>query len=99
MFYKSAIQSFKSLDLLSFFYSPCAGLIADIKRKVPFYLSDYKDALHIQCLAAFVYVFLGTFTPNVTFGGLLGQATDQYMVSFLFMFFGITDCDGFLRIS
>ena len=38
---------------------PFKGLIDDIKRKAPYYLSDYKDALHIQCLASFVYVFLG----------------------------------------
>ncbi|KAL4222173.1 Sodium bicarbonate cotransporter 3 [Mactra antiquata] len=58
---------------------PFQGLYYDIKRKIPWYWSDFKDGIHIQCLAAFVYVFLGTFTPNVTFGGLLGQATDQYM--------------------
>lgn len=58
---------------------PFSGLINDIKRKAPWYWSDWKDGVHIQCLAAFIYVFLGTFTPNVTFGGLLGQATDQYM--------------------
>ncbi|KAJ8313637.1 hypothetical protein KUTeg_008198 [Tegillarca granosa] len=61
---------------------PFLGLIRDIKRKVPFYLSDFKDAIHIQCLASFIYVFLGTMTPNVTFGGLLGEATDQYMGGF-----------------
>ncbi|XP_033761827.1 sodium bicarbonate cotransporter 3-like isoform X1 [Pecten maximus] len=58
---------------------PFKGLYDDIKRKIPWYWSDYKDAIHIQCLASFVYVFLGTLTPNVTFGGLLGEATDQYM--------------------
>ncbi|KAL4217260.1 Sodium bicarbonate cotransporter 3 [Mactra antiquata] len=55
------------------------GLIADIKRKVPWYLSDFKDCLHIQCVASTIFLFLATLTPNVTFGGLLGQATDQYM--------------------
>ncbi|XP_045177486.2 electrogenic sodium bicarbonate cotransporter 1-like isoform X5 [Mercenaria mercenaria] len=55
------------------------GLLNDIRRKVPFYLSDFKDALHIQCVASFFFLFLATLTPNVTFGGLLGQATDQYM--------------------
>ncbi|KAK3108694.1 hypothetical protein FSP39_013514 [Pinctada imbricata] len=58
---------------------PFSGLYNDVKRKIPHYLSDFKDALHIQCLGSFVYVFLGTLTPNVTFGGLLGEATDQYM--------------------
>ena len=66
--------------IVSLIFSPLSGLVNDIKRKIPWYGSDFKDSLHIQCLAAFVYVFLGTFTPNVTFGGLLGQATDQYMV-------------------
>ena len=68
-------------------FSPLSGLVNDIKRKIPWYGSDFKDSLHIQCLAAFVYVFLGTFTPNVTFGGLLGQATDQYMVSTLWSYY------------
>ncbi|CAG5127462.1 unnamed protein product, partial [Candidula unifasciata] len=58
---------------------PFGGLINDIKRKIPFYVSDFTDALHIQCLASFVYIFLATLTPNVTFGGMLGQETDQYM--------------------
>ncbi|XP_045177681.2 sodium bicarbonate cotransporter 3-like isoform X2 [Mercenaria mercenaria] len=55
------------------------GLLQDIKRKIPFYLSDFKDALHIQCVASFFFLFLATLTPNVTFGGLLGHATDNYM--------------------
>ena len=49
-----------------------------MKRKVPFSLSDYKEALHVQCLGTFVYVFLGTITLNATFGGLLRQTTYLY---------------------
>ena len=56
------------------------GLITDVKRKLPWYASDFKDSLHIQCVASIIYLYLATLTPNVTFGGLLGQATDQYMV-------------------
>lgn len=55
------------------------GLINDVKRKLPYYWSDYTDCVHIQCIASVIYLFLATLTPNVTFGGLLGQATDQYM--------------------
>ncbi|XP_046585497.1 LOW QUALITY PROTEIN: electrogenic sodium bicarbonate cotransporter 1-like [Haliotis rubra] len=55
------------------------GMIADIKRKLPWYGSDFKDCLHIQCVASVIFLYLATLTPNVTFGGLLGQATDQYM--------------------
>lgn len=55
------------------------GLVADIKRKIPWYASDFKDCLHIQCVASTLYLYLATLTPNVTFGGLLGLATNQYM--------------------
>ncbi|KAK7500834.1 hypothetical protein BaRGS_00008078 [Batillaria attramentaria] len=58
---------------------PLAGLFADIKRKAPFYLSDFTDAFHIQCLPAFIFIFLATLTNNVTFGALLGQGTGNYM--------------------
>ena len=56
------------------------GLRADIKRKAKFYLSDFKDALHIQCLASFVFLYFACLTPIITFGGLLGDATDNNMV-------------------
>lgn len=55
------------------------GLIEDVKRKIPWYASDFKDCLHIQCVASIIFLYLATLTPNVTFGGLLGLATDQYM--------------------
>uniref|UniRef100_K1QYU5 Anion exchange protein n=1 Tax=Magallana gigas TaxID=29159 RepID=K1QYU5_MAGGI len=55
------------------------GLIQDVKRKWKWYISDFTDAIHVQCFASFVYLFLATLTPNVTFGGLLGVATKQYM--------------------
>lgn len=55
------------------------GLVADVQRKAKWYYSDFKDGLHLQCVASIVFLYLATLTPNVTFGGLLGQATDQYM--------------------
>merc|ERR1719412_3310112 len=53
------------------------GLINDIKRKAPHYLSDYKDAIHMQTLASFIFIYFACLTPIVTFGGLLGDATDN----------------------
>ncbi|KAK3083416.1 hypothetical protein FSP39_022102 [Pinctada imbricata] len=55
------------------------GLVEDIKRKIPFMPSDFKDCLHIQCVASTLFLYLATLTPNVTFGGLLSIATDSYM--------------------
>ena len=57
------------------------GLIADIKRKAPWYLSDYTDALHPQCIASLFFMYFACLAPIVTFGGLLGDATDNNIVS------------------
>ena len=61
------------------------GLIQDIKNKAPFYLSEYYDALSIQCLASFFFMYIACITPIITFGGLLGDATEDYIVSFYFL--------------
>ncbi|XP_013888735.1 electrogenic sodium bicarbonate cotransporter 1 isoform X3 [Austrofundulus limnaeus] len=55
----------------------CGGLILDIKRKGPFFLSDFTDAFHIQALSAILFIYLGTVTNAITFGGLLGDATEN----------------------
>ncbi|XP_067429556.1 electrogenic sodium bicarbonate cotransporter 4 isoform X1 [Thunnus thynnus] len=62
------------------------GLWLDIKRKMPFYCSDIYDGFHIQTISAVLFIYLGTVTNAITFGGLLGDATDNYqgvMESFL----------------
>ncbi|XP_048876361.1 electrogenic sodium bicarbonate cotransporter 1-like isoform X2 [Brienomyrus brachyistius] len=64
-------------DELKFTGRFCGGLILDIKRKVPFFASDFYDALHIQSLSAILFIYLGTVTNAITFGGLLGDATEN----------------------
>uniref|UniRef100_A0A8C2AFU3 Anion exchange protein n=1 Tax=Cyprinus carpio TaxID=7962 RepID=A0A8C2AFU3_CYPCA len=64
----------------------CGGLILDIKRKFPWYLSDFYEGFHIQSISAVLFIYLGCITNAITFGGLLGDATDNYqgvMESFL----------------
>ena len=53
------------------------GLINDIKRKKPFYLSDFKDALAVQTIASYIFIYFACLTPIITFGGLLGDATEN----------------------
>ena len=53
------------------------GLLNDIKRKKPFYLSDFFNGLHPQCLSSFLFLYFACLAPIVTFGGLLGQATEN----------------------
>ncbi|KAM6461211.1 anion exchange protein 3 isoform 2-T3 [Liasis olivaceus] len=55
------------------------GLVRDIKRRYPKYLSDLRDALHSQCLAAVLFIYFAALSPAITFGGLLGEKTDGLM--------------------
>ncbi|XP_015786320.1 sodium-driven chloride bicarbonate exchanger isoform X3 [Tetranychus urticae] len=51
------------------------GLINDVKRKAPWYLSDFKDALALQSIASVIFLYFACLAPIITFGGLLGDAT------------------------
>ncbi|XP_064199581.1 sodium bicarbonate cotransporter 3 isoform X4 [Anguilla rostrata] len=53
----------------------CGGLVQDVRRKIPFYLSDIRDALSLQCLASILFLYCACMSPVITFGGLLGEAT------------------------
>ncbi|XP_012663059.1 anion exchange protein 4 isoform X2 [Otolemur garnettii] len=52
------------------------GLVQDVRRKASWYPSDFFDALHPQCFSAVLYIYLATITNAITFGGLLGDATN-----------------------
>uniref|UniRef100_A0A8C7Q8V4 Anion exchange protein n=1 Tax=Oncorhynchus mykiss TaxID=8022 RepID=A0A8C7Q8V4_ONCMY len=64
----------------------CGGLFLDMKRKLPWFPSDFYEGFHIQSISAVLFIYLGCITNAITFGGLLGDATDNYqgvMESFL----------------
>nr|XP_044636539.1 anion exchange protein 4 isoform X7 [Equus asinus] len=52
------------------------GFVQDVRRKASWYPSDFLDALHPQCFSAVLYIYLATVTNAITFGGLLGEATN-----------------------
>lgn len=55
------------------------GLVRDIRRRYPHYLSDITDALSPQVLAAVIFIYFAALSPAVTFGGLLGDKTQNHM--------------------
>ncbi|KAG5851104.1 hypothetical protein ANANG_G00089490 [Anguilla anguilla] len=55
---------------------PFGGLIRDARRRYPKYISDFKDALNAQCMAAVIFIYFAALSPAITFGGLLGEKTD-----------------------
>ncbi|XP_049870588.1 sodium bicarbonate cotransporter 3 isoform X1 [Pectinophora gossypiella] len=57
------------------------GLMNDLKRKAPWYWSDFKDALALQCVASWIFLYFACLSPIITFGGLLGEATGKNMAA------------------
>ncbi|MEQ2256315.1 Anion exchange protein 3 [Ilyodon furcidens] len=55
------------------------GLIHDVRRRYPQYVSDLKDAVDMQCIAAVIFIYFAALSPTITFGGLLGEKTDGLM--------------------
>ncbi|MXQ87301.1 hypothetical protein E5288_WYG007504 [Bos mutus] len=53
------------------------GLVRDIRRRYPRYLSDITDALSPQVLSAIIFIYFAALTPAITFGGLLGDKTEN----------------------
>ncbi|XP_033916802.1 anion exchange protein 2 isoform X1 [Melopsittacus undulatus] len=56
---------------------PFGGLIRDVQRRYPKYLSDFRDALDPQCIAAVIFIYFAALSPAITFGGLLGEKTQD----------------------
>uniref|UniRef100_A0A3Q3EQ25 Anion exchange protein n=1 Tax=Kryptolebias marmoratus TaxID=37003 RepID=A0A3Q3EQ25_KRYMA len=52
------------------------GLIKDVTHRYPQYLSDIRDALNPQCMAAIIFIYFAALSPAITFGGLLGEKTE-----------------------
>jgi mannitol/fructose-specific phosphotransferase system IIA component (Ntr-type) len=51
------------------------GVIEDLRRRAPHYLSDFRDGLHPKSLAATLFLFFACVAPAVAFGGLMAQLT------------------------
>lgn len=51
------------------------GLIADVRRRLPNYASDFKDGLHPQSLASTLFLYFACLAPAVIFGGLMAKET------------------------
>ncbi|XP_043287290.1 anion exchange protein 2 isoform X6 [Venturia canescens] len=54
---------------------PFGGLINDIKRRYPHYLSDFTDGLSSSCIAAAIFMYFAALCAAITFGGLLSDKT------------------------
>ncbi|RNA18758.1 anion exchange 2-like isoform X2, partial [Brachionus plicatilis] len=56
---------------------PFGSLILEIKYRYSKYWSDFKDALNIHCLIAFVFLFTVCIASALSFGGILADKTTK----------------------
>ncbi|GAB4145041.1 MAG: hypothetical protein Tsb009_17000 [Planctomycetaceae bacterium] len=52
------------------------GLRGDIRRRLPHYVSDFRDGIHPKSLAAICFLVFAFLAPAVTFGGIMNRMTD-----------------------
>eukprot|EP00927_Polykrikos_kofoidii_P004628 TRINITY_DN1182_c0_g1_i7.p1 TRINITY_DN1182_c0_g1~~TRINITY_DN1182_c0_g1_i7.p1 ORF type:complete len:584 (-),score=81.76 TRINITY_DN1182_c0_g1_i7:483-2234(-) len=56
------------------------GVIADVRRRKPYYISDWTDAFssryRMKCLSSTLFLFFACLSPAITFGALFNQDTD-----------------------
>lgn len=57
------------------------GLVNDLKRKAPWYWSDFRDAISMQCVASWIFLYFACLSPIITFGGLLSEVTGKNMAA------------------
>jgi len=60
----------------NFFERPFKGIMEDLRRKAPHYLSDFKDGANLKGVAATFFMFFACLAPAVAFGGLMGKLTE-----------------------
>lgn len=63
---------------------PFGGLVNDIKRRFPSYVSDFLDGLNGQCIAAAIFIYFAALSAAITFGGVMGKS---FPISFIYLLF------------
>ncbi len=55
---------------------PFEGLLQDVRRRMPHYADDFKQGFQAKCASSVLFLFFACLAPAVTFGGIMGLATD-----------------------
>ena len=54
---------------------PFGGIVADLKRRMPWYVDDFRAGLHPKVLASVLFMYFACLAAAVAFGGLLSTLT------------------------
>ena len=62
-------------DALRWSGVPFGGIAADLRRRLPLYVSDFRDGLNPKSAASVLFLVFACVAPAITFGGIMGVAT------------------------
>lgn len=57
------------------------GLFNDVKRKLPYYTSDFKAIFDTQVISSTLFMYFACLTALITFGGLLAKSTGDNLAA------------------
>jgi len=57
-------------------FIPGSGIYRDVRRRLPWYLSDLIDGIHPKVIASIVFMFFTSIAPALSFGSLLSTKTN-----------------------
>ncbi|KAL5234886.1 hypothetical protein ACI65C_002296 [Semiaphis heraclei] len=58
---------------------PWGGLVKDIRRRLPYYKSDFIQGLNLQCIASAIFIYFAALSAAITFGGLMADKTKNFI--------------------
>jgi HCO3- transporter family protein len=76
----------------------CGALLADIKRRLPLYVSDFTDGMSSKSLGSSLFLFFACLAPAIAFGGLLSVLT-KGAIGALEMIVATAICGTFYALS
>lgn len=70
------MSSAKFDDALAWTGRPCGGLLGDIRRRLPYYQSDFRDGLSSKVVGSTLFLYFACLANAVAFGALTGLMTE-----------------------
>ncbi len=62
-------------EALAYTGRPFGGIVADIRRRLPHYGSDFRDGLNAKAIGSTLFLFFACLAPAITFGGVMAVQT------------------------
>ena len=55
------------------------GIEKDLKRRLPHYVSDFRDGLHPKAASSVLFLYFACLAPCIAFGGLMSHVTGGHI--------------------